>query len=299
MLSNQSFSLASVFTWPSSSVTRMKASSPAFFASSSQVLLNITTVSTVHVDSVNHMVSSFAKLSLSIFSLPSLSPTRSPQASKKMPLRTIESSLHSALTSSLSSVLTSPETFSELRPSLLASMLSPSISVSSSLSPGSSSFATSQFSVSQSCSFSRNVLSSVIIISSMSSVIPAESATLRTKPGLSATLPLLSAISSQSSPQHHTRRLVSYGGSETIYLSSQTIQNNEANITSAKISQQTQINSVSSSIISHEPIVPNETRILMLNFSLLNEVFHSDLSNESSMRRKNLSQRVNFTVCIL
>lgn len=297
--SNQSFTLASVFTWPSSRFTRMSASSPAFIASSSKGLLNTTTLSTIHVDSVNQMVSSFAKLSLSIFSLPSLSPTRSPQASKKMQLRTIESSLHSSLTSSLSSVLTSPATFSELRPSLLASMLLPSMSVSSSLSPGSSPFATSQFSVSQSSSFSRNALSSVIIISSMSSVIPAESVALRTKPGLSATLSLFSAISSQSSPQHHTPRLVSYSRSETIYLSSQTIQNNKANMTSAKISQKTQTNSVSSSIIPHQPIVPNDTRILMLNFSLLNEVFHSDLSNESSMRRMNLSQRVYFTVCIL
>ncbi|XP_074623820.1 uncharacterized protein LOC141881835 isoform X3 [Acropora palmata] len=296
MLSSQSFTLASVFTWPSSRFTRMRASSPAFVASSSQVLLNITTLSTIHVDSVNQMVSSSAKLSLSIFSLPSLSPTRSPQASKKMPLRTIESSLHSSLTSSLSSMLTSPATFSGLRPSLLASTLLPSISVSSSLSPGSSSFATSQFSVSQSSSFSRNALSSVIIISSMSSVIPTESVALRTKPGLSATLPLFSAISSQSSPQHHTPRLVSYGRSEITYLSSQTIQNNTANMTSAKISQKTQTNSVSSSIIPHQPIIPNDTRILMLNFSLLNEVFHSDLSNESSMRRMNLSQRVHFTL---
>ncbi|XP_067022357.1 platelet binding protein GspB-like isoform X2 [Acropora muricata] len=295
MLSSQSFTLAPVFTWPSSRFTRMRASSPAFVASSSQVLLNITTLSTIHVDSVNQMVSSLAKLSLSIFSLPSLSPTRSPQASKKMQLRTIESSLHSSLTSSLSSVLTSQATFSELRPSLLASMLLPSMSVASSLSPGSSPFATSQFSVSQSSSFSRNALSSVIIISSMSSVIPAESVALRTKPGLSATLSLFSAISSQSSPQS-TPRLVSYGRSETIYLSSQTIQNNKANMTSAKISPKTQTNSVSSSIIPHQPIVPNDTRILMLNFSLLNEVFHSDLSNESSMRRMNLSQRVHFTL---
>ncbi|XP_029203298.2 mucin-3A-like [Acropora millepora] len=291
ILSSQSFTLAPVFTWPSSRFTRMRASSPAFVASSSQVLLNITTLSTIHVDSVNQMVSSLAKLSLSIFSLPSLSSTRSPQASKKMQLRTIESSLHSSLTSSLSSVLTSQATFSELRPSLLASMPLPSMSVSSSLSPGSSPFATSQFSVSQSSSFSRNPLSSVIIISSMSSVIP-----LRTKPGLSVTLSLFSAISSQSSPQHHTPRLVSYGRSETIYLSSQTIQNNKANMTSAKISQKTQTNLVSSSIIPHQPIVPNDTRILMLNFSLLNEVFHSDLSNESSMRRMNLSQRVHFTL---
>ena len=285
-----SLTLASVVNSPSSNFTRMNASSPVFVASSSQGLLNTTALS-----SVSQMVSFSAKLSLSIFSLPSLSPTTSPQESRKLPLKTIESSLHSSLMSSLSSVLTDAATLS-LRPSLLASTLSPSISVSSSSSPGSSSFVTSQFSISQSSpSLSRNALSPVTIISSMSSVLPAETVTLHTTPDVSETLILFSAISSQ---QHHTPRPVSYGRSETIYLSPRTIQNDMVSMSSAKIFQQAQNNSASFSIITHQPIVPDETRILMLNFSLLNEVFHSDLLNESSMRRMNLSQRVNFTVCM-
>ena len=287
---SRSLTLASVVNSPSSNFTRMNASSPAFVASSSQGLLNTTALS-----SVSQIVSFSAKLSLSIFSLPSLSPTTSPQESRKLPLKTIQSSLHSSLMSSLSSVLTEAATLS-LRPSLLASMPSPSISVSSSSSPGSSSFLTSQFSISQSSpSLSRNALSPVTIISSMSSVLPAETVTLHTTPDVSETLILLSAIPSQ---QHYTPRPVSYGRSETIFLSPRTIQNDMVSMSSAKIFQQAQNNSASFSIITHQPIVPDETRILMLNFSLMNEVFHSDLLNESSMRRMNLSQRVNFTVCM-
>ena len=208
-----------------------------------------------------------------------LGPSSWPSSlSASMPISSIPPSASSSLALSASVILLPLSSFSSTRLSSLSSLSSPS----------------SQTSLTTSFTSS----SSLPKLSLRSSLSASESRTVNTAPDVSAASSLLLTIPSHfSASQLQTPPMFPRNSSKTIYLRTQTTHQVMFPLTS-KVSLHDQVLSVSSSIIRNHPTTSDKRRIILLNFSLINEDYHSDLSNDSSIRHINMSQRVSSTVCL-
>ncbi|XP_068670309.1 uncharacterized protein [Montipora foliosa] len=195
--------------------------------------------------------------------------------SASTPISSIPPSASSSLALSASVILLPLSSFSSTRLSSLSLLSSPS----------------SQTSLTTSFTSS----SSLPKLSLRSSLSASESRTVNTAPDVSAASSLLLTIPSHSSAsQLQTPRMFPRNSSKTIYLRTQT-----THPLTSKVSLHDQVLSVSSSIIHNHPTTSDKRRIILLNFSLINEDYHRDLSNGSSIRHINMSQRVSSTLWIL